>query len=636
MDNPFTGLPLTFRGKDLLYFLRKQGWIVGLVFTLCTGTAVFYALGQPDQYVAQSKIVISPQFQVLPNQIVSYESYFITNLTFETEIQVLQSRIIAERIAQALAEPGEILEGETLDQRARTIQRSITVERIENTRLISIRGWGTEPEMAARIANAAAEQYIDFTAETRHEAYRKSYSFLEEQIAELEEKLQRSEKELIDYIRKADLTVTADPTLAASGGGEREGEGDVLNTLQAQLVSAELEKSRLQERYKEKHPKLVAVTREIEIIQKKIADEEARGESTRRRARAAAISEKERAIRYDMLKRDVEANKSLYDDLIARRKQTGITSEQNQPNVRIIERAEVPGAPFAPNRRRIAFVAGTGGLFLGILLALLVEWLNPRIRSIEEFKVHFALPVLASIPRINTGEDGKSAALISSREPQSIASEAFRTLRTNVKFSHSRESTNTLIITSCVPRDGKTTVSVNLATATALAGRRVVLVDADLRNPNTHKELGMTLEPGLAHLLTGEIDSYQEVARAGPVPNLSVITAGAIPPNPAELLEAATLQKLLARLSADFDQVIFDSPPVLPVTDASILASVGRNVLLVLDMNRLNRSMTQRSIDQLQAAGAHIYGVVLNYVDFAEQPYYYYSSYPYSQPETTT
>lgn len=616
--------------KDILYFLRKQGWIIGLVFVLVTGTAVFYTLGQQDIYQAETKISITPQFtqNVLPRQMVSYESYYLTNLTFDTEIQVLRSRPLAERIARALAASEHRQDEKFISQQTQKILRSLQIFRIENTRLIRLVATSNNPEEAARIANAAAEQYIYLTAESRLESYRKTHTWLQEQIADLEAKVELSEQALIDYIKETDLTLTEAgiPASSAPASGDSE---DVLSALRAQLVSAEIERSRLQERYKPKHPKMIAIERELEIIRRKISEERQLRSGAIKEARETAISDKEKAIRYELLKRTAETNKQLYDALIEKLKETDVTSDLTQPDIQIIEAAEVPKWPIGPNRTRIAMVGATSGLFLGLLLAMLIEWLNPRIRSLEEFQRHFSVPVLATVPRMDAGGGQSQASLVAWKDPQTIASEAFRTLRTNVKFSHARDDSNTLLITSCLPQEGKTTVASNLAATVALSGRRVVLVDADLRNPSVHKHFQLGEAAGLAHLLAGELRSYKDALSATPIPNLSIIPAGLIPPNPSELLDSGLVHEITETLSRDFDQVIFDSPPVLAVTDTSLLASALRNVLLVLDMNHLNRLLIQRSLDQLSAAKARIYGAALNFVEPDLQHYYYPS---YVQP----
>ncbi len=618
-----------FSGKDLVFFLRKQGWLIGLVFVLVLGTAVFYSLGLPSVYLAQAKIAIDPLAakQALPQQFASYETYFLTNLNFETEIEILRSRPLAERVARAMAPPDRRSDEEAMHREAQRIQGIIQVRRVENTRLIAIQVRDANAERAALTANAVAEQYKALSSDMRLESYRKSHAWLQEQIADLENQVQNSEQELIDYVKTAGLAPSpseAGPERAFSQTGVA-AQTDVIQTLQSQLVGAQIERSRLAERYKPMHPKMTAIEREIEIIEQKIGEEKSRRTLEAREARSQAISDKEKTIRYDILRRNADKNKQIYDALIAKLKETNLTADLSEPNIWTVEKAEPPASPVSPNRPRVAAVAALAGLFLGILLALGIEWVNPRIRSIEEFQSLFTVPVLASIPRVagGAGPGEASPALLSLREPQSAASEAFRTLRTNVKFSRAREASNTLLVTSCMPREGKTTVSSNLALTLATAGRKVVLVDADLRNPGVHREMGLALGPGLAHLLAGEAASPADVLRAGPVAGLSIIPAGLIPPNPSELLDSAALQKLIEELSANFDQVIFDSPPVLPVSDASLLAAAARNVLLVFDMRNLNRTYIHRALDQLRSAGGHIYGAALNHVEPDVQAYYY-------------
>lgn len=616
--------------KDLLFFLRKQGWLIALVFVLVAGSAIFYALGQPNTYVARAKVAISPKLhqQVLPRQLAGWESYYLTNLTFETEIEIMRSRPLALRVARAIAPEDRAGDEEWLMNRARGIQGSLRVSRVENTRLITIEARSTDPEEAARLANSASEQYLYLTTENRLEAYRRSHAWLREQIADLEAKVQRSEEELIQYLREAELSPDTQGAIMAQAGTKEVDEANLmLAGLRSQLVDAEIERSRLRERYLEKHPKMIAINKEIEIIRGKLAEQADAERHARLEARERSIRQREKAIRYDILRRAVESNKELYDALITKLKETDLSADLTQPDIQIIEQAEVPSAPVAPDRTRIAAVGVIGGLFLGLFSGVLAEWFNPRIRSIEEFQAHFDLPVLASVPEVD--DDGKRGpSRISLERPQAAASEAFRTLRTNVKFSHAYSEQRSLLVTSCLMREGKTTVAANLATTIAASGRRVLLLDTDLRNPGLHRALGIELGVGLAHYLAGEAQTADEVIRSTPVENLSVITAGLIPPNPAELLDTERLPNLIRELEGKFDQVVIDSPPLLAVADTSLVAAAAPNVILVLDVHQLNRTFTHRALKQLESVSAHVHGVALNKIDPDVQNYYYPGYYP--------
>lgn len=616
------------QGKDVVYFLRKQMWLMLLVFAAVSGSTFFYALGLPDMYVAGTKIAITPQFlqQVLPRQMVSYESFYLTNLTFETELQIMRSEPLSRRVAWVLADGEQRGNEEYLERETAAVKGALRVRRIESTRLVEIQARSPEPKRAAAIANTAAEQYIYLTAENRLEAYRKSQTWLQEQIADLEIKVQLSEQALIDYIKKENLVIAEGTPIPGNAAAESEAASDMLSVLRTQLVEAELEYNRLSRRYKEKHPTMVALDQEISLIKSKIEEERSRTRGARVQAREEAIEFKEKAIRYNLLKRAAETNKQLYDSMIARLRETDVTAEVSQPDIQVIEQAKVPGAPVYPDRQRINLIGGVSGLFLALLLALGVEWLDPRIRSIEEFQHLFDLPVLGTIPRMKDTDLGEiSPSRISIELPKSVAGESFRTLRTNVKFSHARNSGNMLLVTSPVPKEGKTTVSSNLASTIALSGQKVVLVDGDLRNPGVSNAFNLHNGPGLAHLLSGEITHYREALHDTSVENLSLIPAGLIPPNPSELLDSQVLMEILGALSKDFDQVVIDSAPVLAVADTSIIASVARNVLLVLGMDAMNRTLIQRAMRQLEGAGAHLYGAVLNRLPAEGQGYYYYA-----------
>lgn len=328
-----------------------------------------------------------------------------------------------------------------------------------------------------------------------------------------------------------------------------------------------------------------------------------------------------RMIDYGALEREANSNRQLYESLLARAKETGAASEYQGTNIQIIDKAEVPKAPVLPNTRRDLLVATLGGCLLAIGLAFGMEYFDSRIKSPEEIKAHLGVPFLGLVPAVATVSEGGEAPLLQSDAPIAFA-ESIRALRTAVLFSTAEEGAHSIVVTSTGPSEGKTVISSSLAITLAQAGQRTLVVDADMRRPRMHEALGRPQEPGLSNVLVGEA-TLAEAARPTSVEHLSVLPAGQIPPNPAELLGSKKYQELLAELKTKYDWIVIDAPPVMPVTDASVVANSAGGVIFVIGSEMTPRQTAAAAIEQLRAANAKLVGAVLNRVNVTRHAYYY-------------
>jgi capsular exopolysaccharide synthesis family protein len=296
-----------------------------------------------------------------------------------------------------------------------------------------------------------------------------------------------------------------------------------------------------------------------------------------------------------------------------------------QGGAEIVQRAVEPRSPVSPNKRRDAALALLAGISLGVGLAFLRERLDDRVKNRQEIERRLDAPVIAVVPKVGTWRRAASAQLVMRADPKSPVSEAYRTLATNILYAASQHPLRVFMVTSPLGGDGKSTTSSNLAVALARSGKRVIVVSADLRRPRLHEFFGLPNDVGLSNLLSDSI----RVARAMMDPgmsNLRVIAAGPIPPDPAALLGGHRAQEFIrwGREVADF--VILDTPPVLPVADASILAPLVDGAIFILNADRTSRSALIQARDQLEQAGARIVGAVYNNVDpshGASYGYYY-------------
>ena len=350
----------------------------------------------------------------------------------------------------------------------------------------------------------------------------------------------------------------------------------------------------------------------------------------------------ESAIEYSLLKRDLDSNRTLYEGLLEKLKEAGVTAGLRSNNFRIIDAARVPTSPSEPNIPRNLSFALVLGLISGVGLAFVLENMDNTVRTPEQAQAISALPSLGMIPLGSKstsgalGPTGKRLALTASNEavelvtqtrPQSQMAESYRALRTSLLLSNLGAPPKVIMVTSARPQEGKTTTSINTAIVLAQKGVRVLLIDADLRRPSVHKTLGMGPRSGLSNVLTGSATLPQTITASTILPNLFVLPAGTPPPNPAELLASSIMRDLIADLREMYDHIVIDTPPTLSVTDAVVLSPSADATILVIRSGQTTKPALRRARDILVQVNAHVAGVLLNAVDLRSPDYYYYYEY---------
>ena len=366
----------------------------------------------------------------------------------------------------------------------------------------------------------------------------------------------------------------------------------------------------------------------------------------KQKAETTAMADK--MVQYNIIKRESEANKQLYDGLLQKLKEAGITAGLKSSNIRVVDPALVPTVPSKPQKTRNIGLAVLVGLVGGIGLALLREYMDNTVKNPDDIETLGRLPSLAVVPAFvsanghglqkmlrGPGTNGKEqhAGLVSHLQPQSQMSEAFRALRTSLLLSQAERPPQVILMTSPLPHEGKTTAAVNLAVTLAQLGDRTLLVDADLRKPGVSVALGMTdgRKSGLSSYLAGVSSLDLATVLYPGVSNLAVIPTGPIPPNPADLLSSRRLTELIAELRTRYKFVVIDSPPIMAATDAVILSVLVDGVLMVVRSGETPKEAFTRTRDLLVGVKCHMLGVVLNAVDASSPDYYYsYRYYPYS------
>jgi polysaccharide biosynthesis transport protein len=405
------------------------------------------------------------------------------------------------------------------------------------------------------------------------------------------------------------------------------------------------------------YPKVVELNNQLKQVRTEIAAEETRMQHGVRDEYLAAVQREnllttafnqqtqqanqlnESAIEYSVLKRDAESNRQLYQDLLQRLKEAGVSAGLRSSNIRVVDVARTPTSPIAPNVPRKLQLGLLLGLACGIGLALVLEGLDTSIRNMEELSAISMLPALGMIPlqlssngqlrkRLKTVssviEKSESPTLITYARPQSEAAEAYRALRTSILLSSFGAPPKVILVTSAMPQEGKTTVSANSALVLAQRGSRVLLVDADLRRPAVGKLFGIRSRGGLSTLISGS-DKVEDVVLPCPeVPTLWILPAGPIPPQPAELLGSSVMKDLIAHWRDSYDHVIIDTPPCLSVTDAVLLSPEADRVILVARSGQTTKAALRRACAVLLQVNARVMGIVLNALNRRSGEGYYY------------
>jgi len=343
------------------------------------------------------------------------------------------------------------------------------------------------------------------------------------------------------------------------------------------------------------------------------------------------------AIELARLKRNSEALEKLYL-MIEQRYQEAIINEQSQPgNVLIIDEARVPQRPSKPNRTLIVIIGLLLGAGLAVGYVFVKNYFDDTVKTPDDIE-NRKINVLAWIPNFEGNVSGDSSVqFIVEKFPDSIPSEAFRALRTRIQFSRiNTESLKSVLITSSAPQEGKTTIAVNLAGSFAHSKKKILLIDCDLRKPSVHKLFGRDKNPGLIDYLVGNA-KLEDILYKSNIPNLSYITSGTIPPNPAEMLDSQEMRNFLKQLREKYDLIIVDSPPIIAVTDSEILTSMVDGTLLVVSSENTEIEMMERSVELIRRENTQFLGTVLNNFSYKSgygsyYKYYYY----YSRPDTKT
>jgi polysaccharide biosynthesis transport protein len=576
---------------------------------------------------------------------------------------------------------------------------SLSVKRVPNSRLMDITFEATSPELAAQVVNAHIRNYIDQNRRSHYDATTAATTWLTDQLDELKIKVKNSEDARLDYERKNQIWELDDKQnittqrlseisrqlIDAQSDRMRKqslydyakaGDADLVPQIRDNISVQDLlrKRSDLNSQYTEalnqygpNFPKVQRLQSQLKDVDQNLEREKkavvARlgGEYHEAQQREELLSHtldqqkteanlmSERMVQYNILKRDAEADKALYDGLLTKLKEAGISAALQSSNIRVVDPAMIPSYPSRPAKARNVALAFLVGLVGGIGLALLREYMDNTVKTPDDIETLARLPSLAVVPAFDDSNgDGyrkKSLGnalgngraghveLVAQHLPKSQMSEAFRALRTALLLSQAGKPPQVILVTSALPREGKTTAAANLAVTLAQLGDRTLLIDADLRKPGVGRLLNMNggKYAGLSSYLAG-VSSLELVTVQHPaIPNLSAIPTGPLPPNPADLLSSHRLADAIAELRTKFKFIVIDTPPVMAATDAVILSVQADGVVLVVRSGETPKEAFSRTRDLLVSVKCHLLGVVLNAVNSSAPDYYYsYRYYPYA------
>ncbi|MBG1233222.1 GumC family protein [Aestuariivirga litoralis] len=551
----------------------------------------------------------------------------------------------------------------------------LSISPVRGSKIVKISIDHPNPATAQKLANGYAEAFIADNLDRRYDATSYARKFLEDRLQQLKVKLEDSEKQMVKYAQDQGIISIDDGKSLSSS--DLEAINGKLGDIRTERIKKELlwkqaqatdgiglkeildspaiqenlkQKAQLESEYQEKlstfkpaFPAMLELKSRIKELDRQIGNAASaikqsieasylasKGEEERLQAQLDAsknevVDQRNRSIQYNILKREVDTNRALYDGLLQRYKEIGVAGGIGTNNVSVVDRATQPKDPRSPVLWLNIAIAALGGLVLGGLIALGLDHLDDSFKSPEDLERELGIAVIGIVPTPGPGSSIEQEMA----DPRSGMAEAYRSLRTGLQFSTSEGLPRTLLMTSSKPSEGKTTTSINIAEALSHIGLSVLLIDADLRNASVHKRLGISNEMGLTNYLTGN-KPPEEVVQATANEKLVIMTSGMLPPNPAELLIGPKFPALLTLAAESFDVVIVDGPPVMGLADAPIISNMMQATLMVVAANETTRDTAKTALRRLGQARANVIGAILNKFDLKHSGYGYgYGEYGY-------
>jgi len=561
------------------------------------------------------------------------------------------------------------------------VQANISTQPIKTSNIVEISYLNEHPGLATLIANSIADAYAAEMLEIKMNATNYTIQWMTGKAEEEKKKLEESERALQGYITANGLVTVEDkmaitPQKLAEFSSEhskaqtsrtdlenmynqiQKAHGNMgvleaipqfasdrgLQNVREKILIAEQQVTELSKKYGEKHPLMMKAVGEVSALKEKKSaeirrltdsvridyelaqDKERNLQNLLTETKQELLTEKERYIQYDVLKREVETNRTLYNALISKVKEQGATEQTQSVNIWVVKKATAPGSPAKPRPGRNLLLSVILGVFGGIGMAFFVEYLDNTVKSVEDVERKTGLHVLGVIAQQKKDTNVNTSLRDDAR---SLLAESYRSIRSQVLLSSAGHPPKCLLVASGMPQEGKTTTAMNLARILSQSENSVLLIDCDMRKPRLHKLFGISNKVGLSNYLTnsGQVAPVQ----TAPHEKLDLIPSGPVPPNPAELLASANMRQLIEEMSARYDFIVFDSPPVMSVTDSQILSRLVDGTIIVTKAGGTTWDELCRAVRLFTDVKAHLLGIVLNSVNIKDSTdaYYYQGYYNY-------
>jgi capsular exopolysaccharide synthesis family protein len=547
------------------------------------------------------------------------------------------------------------------------VQENLNVAPIRGSRLVSVGFDNPNPVVSARIANGFAENFIQANLDRKFESSAYAREFLEERIAQTKDRLESAERQLVAYATNQQIVNISEPGTGEDNVGQTQSlTSNNLVAINSALAEARAARVAAEERwrsartaplmtlpdvlqnpaiqrlseqravlsatyqqklsvYQPDFPEMVQLKAQIDEADQQIealannvrSSIQSQYEIAARQERSLqaqvtgltgdVLDLRDRSIQYNILQRELDTTRTLYDGLLQRYKEVSVTGGVTANNISIVDRAAPPEKPSKPNLLLNILLAGLLGLGLGVVAALVLEALDETLATPEDAESKLGVPVLGVIPLLAKDQTASGALA----DLRSGFSEAYYSLRTALQFSTPDGAPSSLLVTSARPAEGKSTTAYAIALNLARVGRRVLLVDGDLRNPSMHRVVGVENERGMSNLLSGSADLASVVHRTS-IDNLFFIPCGPLPPNPAELWGGDRVRQVLIESRNNFDHVVIDGPPVLGFADSPLLAAAVGGVVFVVESRGTRRGQARGALRRLKVGHAHLLGLVLS------------------------
>jgi succinoglycan biosynthesis transport protein ExoP len=683
--------------RDYLRTIYKRRYTVYTFFVIVFVVVLIGTLSTTPIYKATTEVLIEKVEP--SNLSMMYPYYFSYDPAFyETQYQLIKSASVAQKVVEMLdlektygsyfpderEDFSHLDEAEKRMKLANMVSGDISVSPIKDSKIVTISYMSENPEFAALVANSVAKAYISEILDMKMSSTRYALEWMSKKAEEEKTKLEKSERALQDYMRTNDIvtlqnkiTITPEKLsefntqLIQAQTKRKELESlyqkimknpiadaetipaissdPTIASLRSEILKSEQSIEELAKKYGQKHPTMIRAREDLKTLKEKreqqirrviqsIKNEYELAKSKEESLRAAlssskneALSLNEKFIQYNVLLREVETNSQLYDALIKRIKEQSVTEEIQTVNVWVIEKAQVPRKPVRPKKSLNILLGIIVGLFGGVGLTFFFDYLDNTIKSPDDVETRLGLAVLGMVPLLQA-KDGNIEELLL-QNPQTAFSEHYKNLRTALLLSSASKPPQNILVTSMGPEEGKTVTSMNLALTIAESDYSVLLIDSDLRKPRIHSIFGLNNTKGLSTYLAGTSSSINIIK--GPKENLSIIPAGPLPPNPSELLSSYKLHELIRVLKERYNIIIWDSPPLMTVTDGLILSQVLDGTVIVTKAGKTTFDIVRRGLKAIRGrrktdSESHILGVVINAIDVKKSDYYYYKHYYHS------